>query len=92
MPSGSAGKAFVSELAHLFQAYADDSSLEGIAMIMSHIFKDKWNYGYNGDILALLDEGKCIQRRLGKVTSPSNNDTIARIFRDLMLQGKFKVH
>ena len=32
VPSGSAGKAFVSELARLFQAYADSSSLECIAM------------------------------------------------------------
>ena len=32
VPSGAAGKAFVSELARLFQAYADSSSLECIAM------------------------------------------------------------
>ena len=32
VPSGSTGKAFVSELARLFQAYADSSSLECIAM------------------------------------------------------------
>ena len=32
IPSGSAGKAFVTELAHLYQAYADGSSLEGVAM------------------------------------------------------------
>ena len=32
IPSGSAGKAFVSEIARLFQAYADSSSLESIAM------------------------------------------------------------
>ena len=109
VPSGSTGKAFVSELARLFQAYADNSSLEGIAMkattLMQILLLQKpsrtskskdhvahlqrrmelWLYG---DIQALLDEGKCIQRRLGKVTSPSNNDNIARIFRDLMLQGK----
>ena len=45
---------------------------------------------HDGDIQALLDEGKCIQKRLGKVTSPSstNSDTIARTFRDLMFKGK----
>ena len=32
IPSGSIGKAFVSEIARLFQAYADSSSLESIAM------------------------------------------------------------
>ena len=32
VPSGSTGKAFVSELAHLFQVYADSSSLECIAV------------------------------------------------------------
>ena len=42
----------------------------------------------DGDIQALLDEGKCIQKPLGKATSPSNSDAIARTFRDLMLQGK----
>lgn len=42
----------------------------------------------DGDVQALLDEGKCIQKRLGKATSPSNNVAIARTFRDLMLQGK----
>ena len=42
----------------------------------------------DGDIQALLDEGKCIQKQLGKATSPSNNVAIAQIFRDLMLQGK----
>ena len=32
IPSGNAGKAFVSEIARLFQAYAEESSLECIAM------------------------------------------------------------
>ena len=32
VPSGVSGKSFVSELARLFQAYADSSSLESIAM------------------------------------------------------------
>ena len=31
----------------------------------------------DGDIQALLDEGKCIQKRLGKATSPSNSDATA---------------
>ena len=40
------------------------------------------------DLQALLDEGKCIQKRLGKATNPSNSDAITQTFRDLMLQGK----
>ena len=109
VPSGSTGKAFVSELARLFQAYADSSSLECIAMKATTIMqilllqkpsrtsKSKDHVAHlqrrmelwlDGDIQALLDEGKCIQKRLGKATSPSNNVAIARTFRDLMLQGK----
>ena len=42
----------------------------------------------NGDIEALLDEGKCIQKRLNKSTNSKCDDTIGRTFRDLMLQGK----
>ena len=32
VPSGSAGKAFVTELARLYQAYTDGSSLESVAL------------------------------------------------------------
>ena len=42
----------------------------------------------NGDIQELLDEGKCIQKRLRQAQSISNDDTTARTFRDLMLQGR----
>ena len=38
VPSGSAGKSFVSELARLYQAYADSSSLECIAMKATTVF------------------------------------------------------
>ena len=113
VPSGSSGRAFVSELARLFQAYADSSSLECIAMKATTVMqilllqkpsrtsKSKDHVAHlqrrmelwsDGDIQALLDEGKCIQKRLGQATNPSNSDAIARIFRDLMLQGRFKVH
>ncbi len=39
---------------------------------------------------ALIDEGECIQKRLGKTTGPSNTDTSARAFRYLLLQGKIQ--
>ena len=38
VPSGNAGKSFVSELARLYQAYADSSSLECIAMKATTVF------------------------------------------------------
>ena len=109
VPSGSSGKAFVSELARLFQAYADSSSLECIAMKaitviqivllqkpsrtskskdhVKHLQRrlDLW---LQGDLETLLDEGKCIQNRLGNVTQASSDETVSRIFRDLVIQGK----
>ena len=108
VPSGVAGKAFVSELARLFQAYADSSSIECKATTVIQILllqkpsrtsksKDhvihlqrRMELWHDGDIQALLDEGKCIQKRLGKVTSSrsTDSDTIARTFRDLMFKGK----
>ena len=109
VPSGSSGRAFVMELARLFQAYADSSSLECIAMkatiVMQILLLQKpsraskskdhvthlqrrMELWLDGDIQALLDEGKCIQKRLSQATHPSNNDVIARIFRDRKLQGK----
>ena len=85
--------------ARLFQAYADSSSLECIAMkaitvmqilLLQNVIhlQRQMKLWLDGDIQALLDEGKFIQKRLGRATSPSNNDAITRIFRDLMLQGK----
>ena len=44
----------------------------------------------DGDIQALLDEGKCIQKRLSHTASLSNSNAIAQTFRNLMLQGKFQ--
>ena len=40
-----------------------------------------------GDLSALLDEGRCIQRHLRFCGAP-NKDRAARIFNNLMLQGK----
>ena len=37
------------------------------------------------DIQALLDEGECIQKQLGKAANPSNSDAITQTFRELML-------
>ena len=41
-----------------------------------------------GGLETLLDEGKCIQNRLGNVTQASSDETVGRIYRDLVLQGK----
>ena len=109
VPSGSSGKTFVAELARLFHAYADCSSLESIAMKAISVMQtlllqkpsrtsksrdhvkhlqrrmDLWT---KGDIDALLEEGRCIQKRLRNAIPPTSNEAIARKFRDLMLQGK----
>ena len=109
VPSGSSGKAFASELACLFQAYADSSCLECIAMKSITIIqilllqkpsrtsksKDhaahlsrRLEIGRGGDIQSLLDEGRCIQKRLHQGARHSDNDAITRKFRDLIIQGK----
>ena len=111
VPSGSSGKAFVLELARLFQAYADSSSLECIAMKATTIAQalllqkpsrtskskdhaahlqrrlDLW---HGGDIRSLLEEGRCIQKRLCHGARQSNDEMIARTFRDLMMQGEVR--
>ena len=63
IPSGAAGKDFVSELARLLQAYADESSLERIAlkacMVMQVILLQKPSPRSKAK-----DHAACLQRRL----------------------------
>ena len=108
IPSGSAGKSFVAELARLYQTYADGFCLKSVALAAcsiapilllqkpSHTSKSKdhtihlqrrLGLWYKGDIRALLNEGKCIQKHLGTGTRRMDNDSIARTFRDLILNG-----
>ena len=42
------------------------------------------------DLCALLSEGRCIQKHLGTGTWRTDNDAIARTFRDLILNGKVR--
>ena len=110
-PLDSSGKAFVSEPAHLIQAYANSSSLEYAAMKAITVIQivllqkpsrtgkskdhskhlqrrlDLW---LQVDLEMLLDEGKCIQNCLGNRTQASSDETVGRIFRDLVLQGKVR--
>ena len=107
LSSGSSGKTFALELARLFQAYADSSSLECIAMkaiTVTQIFllqnsnrtsKSKGHVGHlqrrlvswlDDDIMALLDEERCT-KCLRMTTSPSNNEVIARRFRDMLQEN-----
>ncbi len=44
----------------------------------------------SGDIIQLLDEGRCIQTRLRSQMAPSKNDADGFIFRSLMAQGKVR--
>ena len=88
--------------ARLFQAYADSSSLECIAMkaitvmqilLLQNVIHLQRQMGLwlDGDIQALLDEGKCIQKRLGRVTSPSMMQ-LPGFSETSCYRGKFKVH
>ena len=83
VPSGKQGTAFVTELACLYQTYADASTLECIALKVSTVFQclmlqkpcmQKANnleqqllLWKSGNITALLHEGRCIQ---GHIPSP----------------------
>ena len=110
IPTGNAGKSFVSELANLFQAFADGSSLEQIAlkaaMVMQVLLlqkpsktskaKDHANHlqrrlflWKNGDIHALLLEGRCIQKHLPK-RFPLDDKSLAKAFSKLMFQGRVR--
>ena len=85
IPSGKAGIGFVRELAQLYQAYADDSTLHSFAFTACCVFQvlllqklhakstskehvacleRRLLLWHNGDIPALLNEGKCIQDHL----------------------------
>ena len=48
---------------------------------------DLW---HSGDVAALLNEGKCIQKRLSKNPPPSNKSTLAQTFAKKMKQGNIQ--
>ena len=96
------------ELARLYQAYADRSSLESVALKVCSVLvaltlqkpnrtsKSKDHVAHlhhrltlwkEGDLSALLDEGQCIQQHL-RFHGVPDKDRAARIFNNLMLQGK----
>ena len=112
VPSRSAGKAFVVELARLYQAYADGTSFESVALMacsvasilllqkpsrtskckdhMIHLQRrlDMW---FNGELHALVSEGRCIQKHLRTGSRQKDDDeAIAKTFRDLILNGKVR--
>ena len=97
------------ELARLFQAYADNSSLKSIALkaatimptlllqkphpkskVKDHIrhLQRRLDLWLDGDLQALLDEGKSIQKRLGNHSRSSNDEDVGETFRNLMLKGR----
>ena len=108
--SGSAGKAFVAELAWPYQAYADGSSLESVALMACSVapilllqkpgrtskskdhtihLQRRLDLWLNGELRALVNEGRCIQKHLRTGTRRKDDDeAIARTFRDLILNGK----
>ena len=100
-------KAFVSELARLFQAYGDNSSLESITVktitVLQALLLQKPSRGskssdhvthlqrrldlwLKGDIQALTNEGRCIQKHLQKAPSCDGDEATSRTFCKLMME------
>ena len=110
VPSGRVGKNFVLELARLYQAYANNSTLHSVALTACCVFqvlllqkphsksKSKEHVEclerrlvlwHQGDIAALVKEGKCIQDHLHcYIQSEPRPRNIARTFDQLMSLGK----
>ena len=109
VPHGKVGISFVRELARLFQAYADSSALESVALFaamsmpslllqkpsgkmqakdLSKHLERRLTLWSNGNISALLEEGRVIQAHL-PTSRRSNNepDKISRQFTNYMLVG-----
>ena len=79
VPSGNAGKSFVSELACLFRAYAEGSALEVIALkaitVMSLLLLQKPHRTSKS-----RDHMACLERRMKSWKAGDNNE--------LMLEGR----
>ena len=110
IPSGKAGKMFIRELATLYQAYADATSLECVALKACTVqqclllqkphakskakehavhLERRLKLWRDGDIEALLREGRCIQKHLvSQGNQAPDPEKTARIFSRLMLLGK----
>ena len=112
VPHGKVGISFVRELARLFQAYADSSALESVALFaamsmpslllqkpsgkmqakeLSKHLERRLTLWSNGNISALLDEGRVIQAHLPSPRhSEREPDKISRQFTNYMLVGNIR--
>ena len=111
LPFGKEGKAFVNELARLFRAYAESSSMEIIALkaamtlpilllqkphrnskVKDHnkSIEHRLSLWLDGDIEALLDEGRTIQRYLHPQIKRSSDRQDAIVFTRFMSEGKVR--
>ena len=111
LPFGKEGKAFVNELARLFRAYAESSSMEIIALkaamtlpilllqkphrtskVKEHnkCIERRLSLWLDGDIEALLDEGRTIQRYLHPQIKRSSDRQDATVFTRFMSEGKVR--
>ena len=105
------GKSFVEELTRLYNAFANGSAMESIALmatvalpilVLQKAHKESkmkehskclvrrlksWS---DGDLAALLSEGRTRQQRLSKLSSANgeNERRLARTFSNLMFKGK----
>ena len=91
VPLGKVGEDFVSELSRLFQAFGIASTLESIvlkaATVLPMLLLQK---PYRGHLNESLMEGRAIQHRLPKRSSPKTKNNFARSFPNLMFAGKCK--
>ena len=103
IPSGKAGTSFVREISHLFQAYAERSTLEGIpmkaAMILPALLFQKPH-----SRIRTKDHAKHLERRLGlwkegRMNNPIfrltkenqyKNNTTDQLSRKFMIEGKVR--
>ena len=100
-PSGKAGKSFVNELAKLYRAYAEGTTLECIALkaasvlpilLLQRPHHDSKAKDHVACLSRRLDDWKSgdIQKRLPKNCSNYDLEHSAKAFSNLMLLGKTK--
>ena len=97
------GKAFVSKMAKLFQAFAGENRIELFALIAAVVQKPhkgsktkdhafcldrRLQSWLNGDVEGLLTEGRTIQLHLGTHRPSDRGTDEARAFANLMKKGK----
>ena len=105
IPSGKQGKTFVSEMAGLFQSYADGSAMKAAMVLLDLLLqkphltsktKDhinciemRYRLWKEGNVEAPFEEGRVIQRRL-QPNMRANNPQLARRFAKRMGEARIR--